>query len=144
MEGRRELKRELFAFLPPKPPQVLLSEPREPLPGMQGLQLSWWGVLQPHGERKAETGHVSFMLCTAEIFSRGAGTNPHCALGKGWGWTLSGSTSPVLWLSLQDGLFFVPPSSSCCPEQQNQCKTFTGVWPCPREEGVVESFPQVT
>lgn len=75
------------------------------------------------------------MSLMAEIFSRGAGTDPHPALEKGW--ALSASTGTDLWLSLQLGLCFSPPNSSCWPEQQNWCKTFVGMG---GEEGVSGGF----
>lgn len=58
---------------PPNQPQCCCLSP-ETLPGLQGLQLSCWGASAALGERRTELGHLSLMLCTAKVFSKGAGT----------------------------------------------------------------------
>lgn len=50
-EGRREVRQELFAFLTPKPPQVLLPEPRMPCLGCRFAAELLGGLLQPLGEK---------------------------------------------------------------------------------------------
>lgn len=119
VERRREARRELFAFPPPRvTPKRCCPSPESPFAG-SGV-CSWvrlsWGLLQPRGEeelRPETCPSQPLVLSAAEVFSRRSGTDPRSAPRRGWRWgrTLRDPTGPC-FMAFAPGWDFL-----CCSKE---------------------------